>query len=229
MRMNVGFCRESISARQGAATKLFGAKGMGAKFGVRGSGYRPHPRRMCFNGSFFVAWIIQNGPSRGLSSERMKQSKISVFLCLMAATAIAVAAPAGPVFEMRLVLDGPASDTEPMYEITHNGSITATNVVHVQKTILLDQTAVKSAKASKDALGQPLIEIAFTDAGAKKLAEVTRENLHRRLAIIIDGQFCEAPVIQTEISGGVAEISGRFSKGETQALAKKINAALAGH
>ncbi len=156
----------------------------------------------------------------------MKKSKILTLICLLAATVIALASPEAPIFQMRLVLDAPSADSEPMSYVTHNENHTYTNLLNIQKTVLLDQTALESAKPDTDALGQPIIDINFTKSGAQRFAEVTRENVHQRLAVIIDGQVCEAPVIQMEISGGKAQITGGFNKTEVKDLAKKINDAL---
>ena len=155
------------------------------------------------------------------------KTNMLVFACLLAATAIAIASPAPPIFQIRLVLDTASADTEPMTYITHNQHHSYTNVLYVQKTVLLDQTALQSAKPGKNGLGQPTIWITFTGKGAKEFADVTRQNIHRRLAIIINGQVCEAPIIQMEIPGGEAHIDGAFSKQEVKDLAKKINVALA--
>jgi preprotein translocase subunit SecD len=127
---------------------------------------------------------------------------------------------------MRLALDTPSANTEPMTLITKNKDNTYSDVLNVQKTVLLNQTALQSAKSSTDALGQAVIEINFTGDGGKRFAEVTRQKMHKRLAIIIDGQLYEAPVIQMEISGGKALISGSFSKQEARELAAKINESL---
>jgi preprotein translocase subunit SecD len=127
---------------------------------------------------------------------------------------------------MRLVLDTASADSEQITLTTKNEDKTFTDTLNVQKTVLLDQTALQSAKSSTDALGQPVIEINFTDDGGKRFAEVTRQNTRKRLAIIIGGQLYQAPVIQTEISGGRAQISGSFSKQEATDLAAKINQSL---
>jgi preprotein translocase subunit SecD len=140
----------------------------------------------------------------------------------------ATAAPTPPVFQLRLVVDQPTTNTEPMDFITHNPQSSHTNVLNIEKSVLLDQTALKSAAVIKDGLGQPVVSLVFTDAGAKQFAAVTRQNVHRQLAIIIDGRLCSVPHIMMEISGGTAQISGRFSKQEAKALAAKINDALAG-
>ena len=154
------------------------------------------------------------------------------FMCLIAAVLIAsaiaaTAAPTSPVFQLRLVVDNPTTNSEPMELIHQNSQGTHTNILNIDKTVLLDQTALKSATPTKDGLGQPVISLVFTDAGAKQFAEVTRQNVHRQLAIIIDGRLCEAPNIVMEITDGQAQISGSFTKQETKDLAAKISATLA--
>ena len=133
-----------------------------------------------------------------------------------------------PVFAMRLVAAGPSDDAEAM-NLVFGGTVGQTHqeTLYVRKTVLLDQTAVKSAKIVRDNMGKPQINIRFTDAGRKRFAEVTRESIHKRLAIVIEGRPYSAPVIQSEITGGEAVISGSFSDQEAEALAKKLNDAVA--
>jgi SecD/SecF fusion protein len=102
-------------------------------------------------------------------------------------------------------------------------------VVNVQKTVLLDENGVKSAGVRTDAVGHPQIEITFSDAGRKRFAEITREKVGQRLAIIIDGRLYCAPIIRAEIPDGKAEISGSFSKEEANTLAAKIIEAIKKH
>ena len=68
-----------------------------------------------------------------------------------------------------------------------------------------------------------MIEIKLTDQGRERFAEVTRENINRRLAIMIDGRACSAPRIREEIPGGVVQISGDFSEDEARELARKMS------
>ncbi len=136
------------------------------------------------------------------------------------------ASTAAPVFQLRLVVDTPTAESEPVTLITRHGDQSYTNVIHVQKTVLLDQTALTSAKAGTDSLGHPIIDVTLTDAGKARFAEVTRQNLGKRLAIFIGGTVYQAPVIRTEIAGGKAQITGDFTKAEAQDLARKINDAI---
>jgi len=131
-------------------------------------------------------------------------------------------------FQIRPVVEAPADDAEKMIMIStnHDTGQVRQEVCFVEKPVLLDQTTLQSAKLIAGPQGDRQIEITFTDAGQKQFAEVTREYLHQRLAIIIDGKLMEAPVVQSEISGGKCQIVGSFSEAEAKALAAEINAAV---
>ncbi len=154
----------------------------------------------------------------------MKKLGTLILVCLLASAAIAADTSTLHVFQMRLVVDTPSGDSEPMTLVTKIGKNNAnTNVLNVQKAVLLDQTTLASVKVDTDRFGQPQIAITFTKDGENRFAEVTRQSVGKRLAIIIDGQLCSAPVINMPISGGKATISGSFSQQEAKDLAKRIS------
>jgi preprotein translocase subunit SecD len=155
----------------------------------------------------------------------MKKLLLAVLAGIGLSMFMAATASAGTVLQMRLA-DNKASDgAEQMSYVTQHDGDTSTTVLYVQKEVLLDDSMLKSAKAGTDSLGHPNINITLNDAGKKRFAEVTRENLHKKLAILIDGKIYTAPMIQQEITGGTAQISGSFSKEEAKDLAKKLNEA----
>lgn len=156
----------------------------------------------------------------------MKLPAIPGFICVFAFAAMVFASPPPEVFQMRLADDTPSADSEQMSCITQNENSVRTNIIYVRKTVLLDQTALASARAVGQ-WGQGSVLIHFTKTGAKRLAEITRQNINKRLAIIVNGQLCEAPVIMDEISGGVAQITGGFSEAQAEAIADQINQTLA--
>lgn len=131
-----------------------------------------------------------------------------------------------PTFQLRLVQDARSRDSSEMTIVPPRGSLAPTEVLHVQNAVLLDETAVKSAKVQTNSSGHPEIEITFTETGRKRFADVTRESIGKRLAIVINGQLYSAPKIMSEIPGGKATISGDFSKQEAEALVEHINASL---
>jgi beta-lactamase regulating signal transducer with metallopeptidase domain len=130
-------------------------------------------------------------------------------------------------FQLRLVLESQTNNSQYMGgELMTNWRGGFREVLNVDKTVLLDGTALKSASVDKDFLGHPEIQIKFTDAGAKLFAAITRQHLHQRLAIIMDGKPLTAPVIQSEISDGRAQIAGSFTEEQAAALADEINQAI---
>jgi beta-lactamase regulating signal transducer with metallopeptidase domain/formylglycine-generating enzyme required for sulfatase activity len=131
-------------------------------------------------------------------------------------------------FQMRLVEATPSADTEAMVmRVTVGDRQRAVEeIVQVRKEILLDHTAIASAIAQADPLGNPVIEVQMTEAGAQRFAEVTRANIGRQLAIVVDGRLLIAPRIHSEIIGGRLQITGSFSVKEAVELADKMNAAV---
>jgi preprotein translocase subunit SecD len=80
---------------------------------------------------------------------------------------------------------------------------------------------VETASARKTKTGVE-IEIAFTEAGRKKFAGITKDNVGRVLGIVVGGRLISAPVIRTWIPVGRASIVGSFSLEEAERVAKGI-------
>src|ERR1017187_2658412 len=92
----------------------------------------------------------------------------AVFTGCTAAPRPTAAAPKLATFQIRLDLDAPSSDSTEMSLVKKQESPVRKEVVYVQNAVLLDQTALKSAKVEKDSLGHPQIAIAFTEKGRKR-------------------------------------------------------------
>lgn len=69
----------------------------------------------------------------------------------------------------------------------------------------------------------PVVSISFDNAGKEKFATITRENLNKRIAIVLDNKIVSAPNVQTEIKDGRAIITGQKDIAEAQSLAKRLN------
>ncbi len=67
--------------------------------------------------------------------------------------------------------------------------------------------------------GSPVVSIRFDNAGARRFARVTQENVNRPFAIILDNVVISAPNINEPIMGGQAQISGGFSVESANQLA----------
>jgi SecD/SecF fusion protein len=82
---------------------------------------------------------------------------------------------------------------------------------------------VSSARVSRDQMtGAPEIDFSLNSEGAKIFAEITEENLGKRMAIVLDGEVVSAPTIQSAITGGNGRITGDFSEKEAFALATSL-------
>ena len=81
---------------------------------------------------------------------------------------------------------------------------------------------VERAFMGRDNLGSPEIEFTLTKDGGERFAEVTRNNIGQRLAIVLDGELYSAPNIQGAIETGNGQITGHFSDQEAQQLANVL-------
>jgi RNA polymerase sigma factor (sigma-70 family) len=132
------------------------------------------------------------------------------------------AQPNGPApFQVQLVVDEPGENSEPMTNNAGGGTL------QVQKTPLLDHTAIRSVSVTKNpSSGAQEIDVEFSQEGKELFAAVTKENINKRLAIVLNGQLYSAPVIRSEITGGRAQITGNFTETEAKELAARINDAI---
>lgn len=72
--------------------------------------------------------------------------------------------------------------------------------------------------------GEPVVALQFNDEARDRLAEVTKNNQGRVLAIFIDGTPVTMPVIQDAIIDGRASISGNFTAQSARNLAIQLKA-----
>ncbi|HAS16814.1 MAG TPA: protein translocase subunit SecD [Nitrospiraceae bacterium] len=101
----------------------------------------------------------------------------------------------------------------------------ATKVVRQTIPYLLKSKSLMTGDVISDAtvsidpdMNEPFVSITFNSIGAKEFDKITGENVKKRLAIVLDGNVYSAPVIQDRISGGKAQITGRFSMEEAKDL-----------
>ena len=84
---------------------------------------------------------------------------------------------------------------------------------------------ISGAQLSFDqTIGSPQISISFNDEGGKIFEQITAKNVGQPVAIFLDNQLIEMPVVQEKISGGRAQITGKFSLAEARQLVERFNA-----
>ena len=92
------------------------------------------------------------------------------------------------------------------------------------KTILTGNqvSSAKPAQIDQNGLKEYLVQLTFTDEGAKAFAEATTANVGKRIGIIYDGEIVSNPVVREAITGGQCTIDGMTSYDEANNLAATI-------
>ena len=72
--------------------------------------------------------------------------------------------------------------------------------------------------------GNPYISLSFDADGAKQFGDITKRNLGKPVAIVLDNQLVTEPTVQSEITSGEAQITGQFTVLQAKTLAIQLNA-----
>ncbi|HDH31248.1 MAG TPA: protein translocase subunit SecD [Candidatus Wolfebacteria bacterium] len=72
--------------------------------------------------------------------------------------------------------------------------------------------------------GAAQINIQFNSEGAKIFEELTEKNVGQPLAIFLDNQLIEMPMVREKITGGRAQITGKFTIDEAKKMVERFNA-----
>jgi preprotein translocase subunit SecD len=113
-------------------------------------------------------------------------------------------------------LPSPGSARLPMRE-KPDTKLSIRKRVMVSGDMLIDARAVFDRES-------PVVSFRFNAQGAKKFCDVTRDNVGKPFAIVLDNEIISAPTIQGAICGGSGQITGRFSLKEANDLALLLRA-----
>ncbi|HWP20029.1 MAG TPA: protein translocase subunit SecD [Burkholderiaceae bacterium] len=135
--------------------------------------------------------------------------------------------------EVRLVDDS----SEAMAAIAGNGPVPfgteryverGGGPIIVKRQVILTGENLTDAQAGFDEQQQPAVHLTLDAKGARIFRDVTRENVGKRMAILLfekgKGEVVTAPVIRTEIGGGRVQISGRMTTQEANDVALLLRA-----
>ncbi|MBN2145599.1 MAG: protein translocase subunit SecD, partial [Candidatus Aureabacteria bacterium] len=111
-----------------------------------------------------------------------------------------------------------------LYQKSGRGGEAISQPYLVKEKPEFDGTYLESSVVSFGQMNDPQVGLSFNSKGAKLFATVTRKNIGRQLAIILDDKVVSAPVIQTEIPSGQAVITGKFTLDEAKQLSTILNA-----
>jgi SecD/SecF fusion protein len=95
----------------------------------------------------------------------------------------------------------------------------------IEERIALAGERLSDARPSFDQrTNQPVVTFRLDNAGARTFAAITKANVGKPFAIVLDGKVLSAPVIREPITGGAGEISGRFTVQQASDLAALLRA-----
>lgn len=86
----------------------------------------------------------------------------------------------------------------------------------------LSGAVIADAKDDYNEHHKPVVSMTMTPDGSREWASITKKNLKRPVAIVLDDVVYSAPTIQSEITGGQSQISGHFTVQQTQDLANVL-------
>lgn len=92
------------------------------------------------------------------------------------------------------------------------------------RPMLQGERLVQASSSMDSRDGMPVVSFRLDELGTRQFAKITRENVGRAFAIVLDGRVLSAPVIQEPILGGSGQITGDFTAAETTSLAALLRA-----
>ena len=87
----------------------------------------------------------------------------------------------------------------------------------------LEGDVITSSKDDFDQMGHPSVSMQMNSDGARRWSQITKQNIGRGVAIVLDDAVYSAPRILTQIDGGNSSITGNFTIEDTKDLANTLN------
>ena len=86
----------------------------------------------------------------------------------------------------------------------------------------LEGDVIVTATDEFDNYGHPAVGMTMNTDGSRRWAQMTKQNIGRCIAIVLDGYVYSAPNVNTEITGGRSQITGNFTPEEAKDLANVL-------
>ena len=86
----------------------------------------------------------------------------------------------------------------------------------------LEGDVVTDAKDEFDQYSKPAVSMTMNSDGARRWAQLTKQNIGRSIAIVLDNYVYSAPNVNSEITGGRSQITGHFTPEQAKDLANVL-------
>ena len=87
----------------------------------------------------------------------------------------------------------------------------------------LEGDVITNGKDDFDQMGHPSVSMQMNSDGARRWSQITKQNIGKAVAIVLDDAVYSAPRILTQIDGGNSQITGNFTIEDTKDLANTLN------
>ncbi len=126
------------------------------------------------------------------------------------------------------------AEFRPMWSVSPSSMVAGSNIFELvaikaasrDGKAPLDGSAVTDARVSYDGQGMnqgnPVVSMTMNAEGANSWARITKDNIGKQVAIVLDGLVYSYPTVQSEITGGSSQISGNFTVEEATDLANVL-------
>ncbi len=87
----------------------------------------------------------------------------------------------------------------------------------------LEGDVITNSRDDFDQMGHPSVSMQMNSDGARRWSQITKQNIGKAVAIVLDDAVYSAPRILTQIDGGNSQITGNFTIEDTKDLANTLN------
>ena len=87
----------------------------------------------------------------------------------------------------------------------------------------LEGDVITNSKDDFDQMGHPCVTMQMNSDGARRWSQITKMNVNKAVAIVLDDAVYSAPRIINQIDGGNSQITGNFTIEDTKDLANTLN------
>jgi len=124
-----------------------------------------------------------------------------------------------PATPAEAILGSGSADSEVLYGFKDKESYRVN-----RQTLMTGQDMLDAQPGFDQRSGEPIVSFRLTARGTSEFARITRDNIGRPFAIVLDNEVISAPVIREPILGGSGQISGGFTLQQANDLAILLRA-----
>ena len=121
--------------------------------------------------------------------------------------------------DLKLLWSAKAADFDARHEIFE---LYAIKITQTNGRAPIEGDVITTARDEFDNFGKPSVSMSMNSDGARRWAQLTKANVGKAVAIVLDNVVYSAPNVNCEIDGGNSQITGSFTVEDTKDLANTL-------